>query len=80
MKFNINKDEKKELQNIWSEFLKNFPEDVEKDMWRSIDRYVSDNGLPETSAHKALTGDELEEYLIHNKGLDFEDCRAILED
>lgn len=78
MKFNITKEEEKELQKIWSEVLKNFPEDVEKDMWISIDRYVSDNGLPETSEHEALTGDELEQYL--DKGLDFEDCRVIIDD
>ena len=78
MKFNITKEEEKELQKIWSEVLKNFPEDVEKDIWISIDRYVSDNGLPETSEHEALTGDELEQYL--DKGLDFEDCRVIIDD
>ena len=82
MKFNINinKEEEKDLKNIWREVLKNFPEDVEveKDMYISIDRYVSDNGIPATAEHEALYGDELEEYL--NKGLDFEDCRVILED
>ena len=79
MKFNITKEEEKELQKIWSEVLKNFPEDeAENDMWISIDRYVSDNGLPETSEHEALTGDELDEYL--NSGLDFEDCMTIIED
>ena len=79
MKFNITKEEEKALQKIWSEVLKNFPEDeAEKDMLISIDRYVSDNGLPETSEHEALTGDELDEYL--NSGLDFEDCRVIIED
>ena len=76
--FKVSEKEEKNLQKIWSEVLKNFPEDAEKDMWQSIDRYVSCNGLPETSEHEALTGDELEEYLIH-KGLDFEDCRAIIE-
>ena len=79
MKFNITKEERTSLQNIWSEVLKNFPEDVEKDMWISIDSYVSNNGLPETAEHEALTGDELEEYLIHHKGLDFDDCRVIIE-
>ena len=78
MKFNITKEEERKLQQNWEEVLKNFPEDeVEKDMWTSIDRYVSDNGLPETSEHEALTGDELDEYL--NTGLDFEDCRTIIE-
>lgn len=78
MKFNITKEEEKELQKIWNEVLKNFPEDeVEKDMWISIDRYVSDNGLPETAEHEALTGDELERYL--DKGLDFEDCKVIID-
>ena len=79
MVYKVSAAEDKALQNIWSEVLKNFPEeDVEKDMWQSIDRYVSCNGLPETSEHEALTGDELEEYL--NKGLDFEDCRVIIEE
>lgn len=77
MKFNITKEEERKLQQIWEEVLKNFPEG-EKDMWSSIDRYVSDMGLPETAEHEAITGDELEEYL--NKGLDFEDCRVIIED
>ena len=81
MRFNINKEEEKKLLHIWEEVLKNFPEDVEveKDMYLSIDRYVTGNGLPETSEHEALYGDELEEYLTH-KGLDFEDCRVIIED
>lgn len=79
MKFNITKEEERKLQQTWEEVLKNFPEDeVEKDMWISIERYVSDNGLPETSEHEALTGDELDEYM--SNGLDFEDCRTIIED
>ena len=78
--FKVSAEEEKNLLHIWGEVLKNFPEeDVENDMWICIDRYVSCNGLPETSEHEALTGDELEEYLIH-KGLDFDDCRAIIED
>ena len=78
--FKVSAEEEKNLLHIWGEVLKNFPpEDVERDMWQSIDRYVSCNGLPETSEHEALTGDELEEYLIH-KGLNFDDCRAIIED
>ena len=77
----VSKEEEKNLQKIWREVLKNFPEDdVEKDMWISIERYVSDNGLPETSEHEALAGDELGEYLIRNNGLDFEDCRVIIID
>ena len=78
MKFNITKEEEKNLLQIWSEVLKSFPEDeAEKDMWISIDQYVSGNGLPETSKHEALTGDKLDEYL--NSGIDFEDCLAILD-
>ena len=77
MVYKVSAAEEKELQNIWSEVMKNFPEG-EKDMWISIDRYVSDNGLPETSEHDDLYGDALEEYL--NKGLDFEDCRVIIEE
>ena len=77
--FKVSAEEEKNLLQIWGEVLKNFPEeDVEKDMWQSIDRYVSCNGLPETSEHEALTGAELEEY-IHNKGINFDDCRAIIE-
>ena len=80
MKFNVTKEENKKLQNIWSEFMKNFPEDVEKDMWISIDRYVSDNGLPETSEHEALYGDALDKYYEKNGGPNFEDCMTIIED
>ena len=76
--FKVSAEEEKNLLQIWSEVLKNFPDEAEKDMWRSIEHYVSNNGLPETSGHEALTGDELEQYL--DKGLDFEDCRAIIED
>ena len=77
--FNVSEEEEKNLLQIWREVLKNFPEDeAERDMWQSIDRYVSCNGLPETSEHEALTGDELEEY-IQNNGIDFDDCRAIIE-
>ena len=79
MVYKVSAAEEKELQNIWSEVMKNFPEG-EKDMWISIDRYVSDNGLPETSEHEALTGDELEEYYEKNGGPNFEDCRVIIED
>lgn len=74
----VSAEEEKKLKKIWREVLKNFPGDVERDMWISIDKYVSCNGLPETSEHEALTGDELEEYLS-NGGLDFEDCRVIIE-
>ena len=78
MLYKVSEEEEKNLLHIWGEVLKNFPEDVEKDMWRSIEHYVSDNGLPETSEHEALTGDELEDYLS-NGGLNFEDCRVIIE-
>ena len=79
MKFNITKEEEKDLKKSWSEVLKNFPEDVEKDMWCSIENYVSNMGLPETAEHEALTGEELEKYLLNN-GLNFDDCRTIIED
>ena len=79
MKFNITKEEEKKLQQIWKEVLKNFPEDAETDMRISIERYVSDMGLPETVEHEAIAGDELDQYLEDN-GLDFEDCRTIIED
>ena len=74
MRINVTKEEETSLQNIWSEVLKNFPEDdVEKDMWRSIGHYVSNMGLPETAEHQALTGDGLEEYYEKNGGPNFED-------
>lgn len=77
--FKVSEAEEKTLLQIWGEVLESFPpDDVERDMWVCIDRYVSCNGLPETSEHEALTGDELDEYLIH-KGLNFDDCRAIIE-
>ena len=79
MEIIINKEEEKNLIRIWGEVLKNFPDEAEKDMWQSIDRYVSCNGLPETSDHEALYGDALDKYYEKNGGLDFEDCRAILE-
>lgn len=78
MKLNITDSEKKELEKIWSEVLTDFPEGTEKDMMTSIEKYVDENGIPETDEHDALIGDELEEYL--GKGLNFEDCRTIIED
>ena len=79
MLYKVSEEEEKNLLHIWGEVLKNFPpEDVERDMWKSIDMYVSCNGLPETSEHQALTGEELEDYLS-NGGLNFEDCRVIIE-
>ncbi|AVO74749.1 hypothetical protein MEEL106852_01220 [Megasphaera elsdenii] len=78
MKLNITDNEKKELERIWSEVLKAFPEGTEQDMTTSIEKYVDENGIPETDEHDALIGDQLEEYL--EKGLNFEDCRTIIED
>lgn len=78
MKFNITDEERKSLEKIWSDVLQNFPEYTEKDMIVSIEKYVDANGLPETAEHDAIAGDELEKYL--ETGLNFEDCRAIIED
>lgn len=78
MKFNITDEERKYLEKIWSDVLQNFPEYTGKDMIVSIERHVDANGLPETAEHDAIAGDELEKYL--ETGLNFEDCRAIIED
>ncbi|WP_288641833.1 hypothetical protein [uncultured Megasphaera sp.] len=47
-------------------------------MTTSIEKYVDENGIPETDEHDALIGGQLEEYL--EKGLNFEDFRTIIED
>lgn len=78
MKLNITDSEKKELEKIWSEVLTDFPEGTEKDMITSIEKYVDENGIPETDEHGPIFGDELESYL--EKGLSFEDIRTIIEE
>lgn len=49
------------------------------DLEAEVEKYVDNNGLPETSEHDILHHESLEEYL-ENKGLSWEDYRTIIED
>ncbi|WP_279018428.1 hypothetical protein [Megasphaera elsdenii] len=79
MKYNINITEKKELEGIWEIVLQNFPEGTETSLEKSIEGYIENYGLPETSEHPELVGAALEDYIGKN-GLSFEDIRTIIED
>lgn len=77
--YNITKEEWGKLENIWEEVLRNFPEGTETSLENSIEGYIENYGLPETSEHPELVGAALEDYIEKN-GLSFEDIRTIIED
>lgn len=79
MKYNVTKEEWKKLEDAWEGVLQNFPEGTEKDLEKSLEGYIENYGLPETSEHPELVGAALEDYIEKN-GLSFEDIRTIIED
>lgn len=79
MKYNITEEERKEINRIWVDVLKGFPEGTESDLEKSVENYIENNGLPETKNHGALAGTDLENYL-NETGLTYEDIRTIIED
>lgn len=78
MKMNMTQEEWKKLEHIWERVLQNFPEGTETSLEKSIEGYIENCGLPETSEHPELVGAALEDYI--EKGLSFEDIRTIIED
>lgn len=50
------------------------------DLEAEVERYVDNNGLPETTEHPMLCHEALDEYLEKKGGLTWEDYRTIIED
>lgn len=50
------------------------------DLEAEVERYVDNNGLPETAEHPTLYHEALDEYLEKKGGLTWEDYRTIIED
>lgn len=82
--FNLTEAEASELVKRNRKNLEEYSEEELEDMitntWKMLNDYIANNGIPATSEHDYLYGDALDEYYEKNGGLNFEDCRTIIED